>query len=117
MRIPTGLDSNLRFMDLTFVLLLIVFVVLIVVNPIYRNSKMFHRNMFHTRDVTSMGLVANVEVFFVKDKELGTLVGLVFKGGDDDQRMSITPTEALHLAEMLESEANEASLAKRSGKT
>jgi len=99
-------------MDWTFVLLLIVFAVLIVAHPIYRNSKMFHRNMFHTKDVTSMGLVANIEVFFVEDKELGKLVGLVFKGGDDDERMSITPTEAVHLAEMLEAEASEASLAK-----
>lgn len=103
-------------MDWTFVALLLVVAVLIVLNPIYRNSKMFHRNMFGTKDITSVGRVANVEVLFVKDKELGKLVGLVFRGGDDDQRMSITPTDAGYLAEMLETEAVEASSGKAGGK-
>jgi hypothetical protein len=37
-------------------------------------------------------------------------VGLVFNGADDDQRLSITPQDALLLAEMLETESREATM-------
>jgi hypothetical protein len=98
-------------MDLTFVLLFFVVAVLIMVSPMYRSSKSFHRNMFWAKDVTSMGVVSNVEVFAVQDNEFGSLVGLVFNGADYDQRLSITPKDALFLAEMLEKEAKDAQVA------
>jgi hypothetical protein len=95
-------------MDLTFVLLFFVVAVLIMVSPMYKSSKSFHKNMFWAEDVTSVGVVSNVEVFAVDDKEFGSLVGLVFNGADCDQRLSITPKDALFLAEMLEEDAKDA---------
>jgi hypothetical protein len=78
--------------------------------PMYRSSKAFQKNMFGATEVVSMGLASNVEVFAVQDKEFGLLVGLVFNGADDDQRLSITPQDALLLAEMLETESREATM-------
>lgn len=95
-------------MDLTFVLLFFVVAVLIMVSPMYRNSKSFQKNMFTAKEVTSIGIASNVEVFAVDDEEFGSLVGLVFSGADDDQWLRITPKDALFLAEMLEKEAKDA---------
>lgn len=95
-------------MDWIFALLLFVFAVLIMVGPMYRRSKTFHKNMFYADDVTSVGVVSNIEVFAVHDKELGPLIGLVFSSADDDLRLSITQTDALLLANMLETEAGDA---------
>jgi hypothetical protein len=97
-------------MDWTFALLLLLFAVLIMLAPMYRSSKSFHKNMFSAAEVASVGVASNVEVFALQDQEFGQLVGLVFKGADSDLRLSITLVDALLLAQMLETEAREASL-------
>jgi hypothetical protein len=86
-------------MDWHFTLLLFAFAVLIMLGPMYRGSKTFHKNMFYADDVTSMGVVSNIEVFDVNDKEFGHLVGLVFTSTDEDLRLSITQKDALVLAD------------------
>ena len=98
-------------MDWKFALLLFAFAVLLMAAPMYRGSKTFHKNMFYANDVTSVGVVSNIEVFDVNDKELGHLVGLVFCNADDDLRLSITKEDAVFLADMLETEARNASAA------
>jgi hypothetical protein len=55
--------------------------------------------------LTSMGAVSDIEVFAVNDKELGSLVRLEFKSGTDNYQLSLSPTAAGCLAEMLEAEA------------
>ena len=49
-----------------------------------------------------------MEVFAVDDKELGPLVGIVLKGGNDDLRLSIARSDALALAGMLDTNARDA---------
>ncbi len=66
--------------------------------------------MFGATGLVSRGRAANVEVFAVQDKEFGPLVGPVFNGADDDQRLSIRPQDALLLAEILETKSREATL-------
>lgn len=97
-------------MDWTFALLLVVFAVLAVLSHMYKKSKTFHKNMFAADDVMSMGVVANIEVFVVRDKNYGGLVGLVINGADEDLRLNISQKDALFLADMLEAQAREAGL-------
>ena len=95
-------------MDTTFVFLLAIVVVLMLLIPVYQGSKTFHKNMFYAKDVTSTGSVSSMEVFAVDDKELGPLVGIVLKGGNDDLRLSIARSDALALAGMLDTNARDA---------
>ena len=95
-------------MDLTFLILFFIVVLLSVLAPMYKKSKTYHKNMFQTADVTSLGSVASMEVFALDDKEFGPLVGLVISGSDDDQRLSITSDDARLLAQMLETAAHDA---------
>jgi len=95
-------------MDWTFALLFCVVVVLIMLSPMYQRSKAFHKNMFNANDVASLGVVAQIEVFAVDDIAFGPLAGLVFNGAGGDLRLSITPGDALLLAQMLETAANDA---------
>ncbi len=95
-------------MDATFLILFFIVVLLSVLAPMYKKSKTYHKNMFQTADVTSLGSVASMEVFALDDHEFGPLVGLVISGSDDDQRLSITPDDARLLAQMLETAAHDA---------
>lgn len=92
-------------MDWTFGLLLFVFAVLIMGAPMYRASKTFKKNMFYANDVSSVGVVSNIEVFDIDDKELGHLVGISFGSAEACFGMSITHEDAVHLADMLEADA------------
>ncbi len=95
-------------MDATFLILFFIVVLLSVLAPMYKKSKTYHKNMFQTADVTSLGSVASMEVFALDDHEFGPLVGLVISGSDDDQRLSITSDDARLLAQMLETAAHDA---------
>lgn len=95
-------------MDWTFLILLVIVVVLIMLSPKYQKSKSYHKNMFHAADVTSLGVVAHIEVFALDDQEFGPLVGLVMNGGGENFRLSIHPPDALFLAQMLETAASAA---------
>ncbi len=95
-------------MDWSFGLLLFVFAVLIMVAPMYRGSKTSHKSMFYANDVSIVGMVSNIEVFDVQDKEFGHLVGLTFGAADEVLRMSITQEDAVYLADMLEADARSA---------
>ena len=95
-------------MDGPFAWLFCVVVVLIMVSPMYQRSKAFHKNMFSANDVTSLGVVAQIEVFAVDDRAFGHLAGLVFNGAGGDLRLSITPADARLIAQMLETAANDA---------
>jgi hypothetical protein len=99
-------------MDWVFAVMFLLVAILIMLSPMYKSSKSFHKNMFGASEVQSQGGVGVAEVFVVTDKSLGKMVGLVFKGGDEDQRMSITSSDALLLAQWLEAEAAQASRAR-----
>lgn len=70
-------------------------------------TKFLHRNT-----LISMGVVSDIEVIAVNDKELGSLIRLEFKSGTDNYQLSLDPSAAGSLVEMLEAEAALA-LAKR----
>lgn len=101
-------------MDWTFGLLFFVFAVLIMVAPMYRQSKTFRKNLFYANDVSSVGVVSSIEVFVVDDKELGHVVGLAFDSADEVLRMSMAREDAVHLADMLEADARSATAANES---
>lgn len=95
-------------MDATFLILFFIVVLLSVLAPLYKQSKTYHKNMFQTAGVTSLGGMASLEVFALDDNAFGPLVGLVISGSDDDQRLSITSDDARLLAQMLETAAHDA---------
>lgn len=95
-------------MDATFLILFFIVVLLSALAPMYKKSQTFHKNMFQTVNVTSVGAVPSMEVFALDDKAFGPLVGLVISGSDDDQRLSITSDDARLLAQMLETAAHDA---------
>ena len=103
-------------MDATFLILFFIVVLLSVLAPKYKKSKTYHKNMFQTAGVTSLGSVASMEVFALDDKEFGPLVGLVISGSDDDQRISLLRSDALLLAQMLETAAHAAMASAPPGK-
>ena len=103
-------------MDLTFLILFFIVVLLSVLAPMYKKSKTYHKNMFQTADITSLGSVASIEVFALDDEAFGPLVGLVISGADDDQRISLLRSDALLLAQMLETAAHAAMAAAPPGK-